>query len=269
MIERPAEHWEGRSAAALAAEWGAPEVRLYASVGSTNDVVRRLAEEGAPEGTVVLAERQLAGRGRAGREWESPEGLGLWLSLLLRPAALPAPGALPLRVGLAVAEALDPVLAPARAELKWPNDLLCEGRKLGGILCEAVWEGAGPAFVVVGVGVNLLHLPADFPPELRGGATSVRIASGRAPDRGQVAAAVVRALGALRRGTVELSPAGLAAIQDRDALRGREVVVREPATGAPLAEGTALGVSLEGALVLRTRAGSLRSIHSGTVRLAE
>lgn len=268
MTEAALSRWEGASPEELAREWGVPEVRLFAEVGSTNDVARRRAAEGAPAGAAVLAERQLAGRGRAGRAWESPAGRGLWLSLLLRPGALPAPGAVPLLVGLAVAEALEPFLRPAALALKWPNDLLVGDRKLGGILCEGAWESGRPAHLVAGVGLNVLHAPSDFPEALRATATSVRIASGREPSRREVAAAVVRALAAVARGPLELTAERLAALEARDALRGREVVVTEPSTGAPLAEGTALGIAPDGALLLRSPAGAIRPVHSGTVRPA-
>lgn len=269
MTEEALPRWEGATAEALARDWGLPGVRLFASVGSTNDVARRLAAEGAPAGTLVLAERQLAGRGRAGRAWDSPAGLGLWLSILLRPGSLPEPGAVPLLVGLAVAEALEPFLLPASLRLKWPNDLLVGDRKLGGILCEGAWEGDRPAHLVAGIGLNVLHAPLDFPAELRGAASSVAIAAGRRPERREVAGAVARALAATASGPLELTPERLAALEARDALRGREVRVTEPTTGAPLAEGTALGVAPDGALLLRTASGAIRPMHSGTVRLAD
>lgn len=269
MTSLPLERWEGEAADALAARWGVPGVRLFATVGSTNDEARRLAAQGAPSGTVVLAERQVAGRGRAGRGWDSPAGLGLWLSVILRPGGAGLAGTAPLRIGLAVARGLDPFLGAGAARLKWPNDLQAGGRKLGGILCEGVWEPGGLAYLVAGVGLNVLHAPADFPPEIREGATSVRIAAGREPSRREVASAVVPALGALVGDPLELSPGDLAELEARDALRGRRVTVREPVSGAPLAEGTALGVSAEGALLLRTPAGVLREVRSGTVRLAD
>lgn len=266
MTETALSRWEGATAEELAREWGVPEARLFESVGSTNDLARRLAAGGAPCGTVVLAERQLAGRGRAGRAWDSPAGLGVWLSVVLRPGELASPGAVPLLVGLAVAEALEPFLRPASLRLKWPNDLLAGDRKLGGILCEAAWERERPAHLVAGVGLNVLHSPGDFPVELRGSATSVRIAAGWSPARREVAAAVVGAVAEVARGPLELTPARLSALEARDALRGREVAVTEPSSGDPLAEGTALGVAPDGALLLRTEAGTLRSVHSGTVR---
>ena len=267
MSDERAERWEGASADALAARWGLPAVHLYRRAGSTNDVARALAESGAPAGTLVIAEEQSAGRGRGGRAWASPPGLGVWMTMVLRPDALPAPGLLPLLVGLAAAEALDPFVRPARVALKWPNDLQLAGRKLAGVLCEGSWDASGsPAFVVAGIGVNVLHAPADFPPELEPTATSVRIAAGWTPSRAEVAGAVAAAL--LRRAAhppAELSGALLEALRERDALLGRPVRV----TGPDAVTGTALGITPAGALLVRSAAGALRTVRTGTVRPAD
>lgn len=265
MSDLPAERWEGAGAEVLANRWGLPEVRLYARASSTNDVARRLAEGGAPHGTVVLAEEQTAGRGRGGRAWSSPAGLGIWMSLVARPASLPAAGLLPILAGLAAAEALDPFLRPATAQVKWPNDLLVSGRKLAGILCEGSWEGGAPGGVVVGIGLNVLHSPGDFPAEVQATATSMRIAAGWSPPRAEVAGAVAAAIArALSRPPPRLTGALLEALRRRDALEGHPVAV----TGAEPLTGTALGVNAAGALMVRTPEGRLRTVTAGTVRIA-
>ncbi|HET7322397.1 MAG TPA: biotin--[acetyl-CoA-carboxylase] ligase [Longimicrobiaceae bacterium] len=265
VTEAPLGRWEGEDAVGLARRWGSAGVHLFSSVGSTNDLARRLAAEGAPSGTVVLAEEQLAGRGQAGRAWSSPPGLGLWTSLVVRPSSIPDPAVLPLLVGLEAAAVLDPFAAPDAVAVKWPNDLYLRGRKLGGILCEGAWEGDRPSHFVVGLGLNVLHAPADFPPRIAARATSLRGEAGDGMvDRLAVASAVIPAL--LRRlsGEVVLTEADRAALAARDLLLGREVEVTEPATGAFLARGVAGGVSAEGALVVEGR-----PFRSGTVRLAE
>lgn len=135
----------------------------YDTVGSTNDEVKRLAQTGAPEGTLVWAQAQTAGRGRRGRLWQSPPG-NLYLSLLLRPAGPIAQAAqLGFVAALALGDALEPMLAPGRAlRFKWPNDVLLDGRKLAGILLESeTASGERVAFVVIGIGVNLAAAPAE------------------------------------------------------------------------------------------------------------
>lgn len=266
MSDVRAGRWEGATADDLAARWDVPAVHLFSSAGSTNDVARALAESGAPAGTVVLADEQTVGRGRGGKGWSSPPGLGIWMSMVLRPAFLENPGLLPVLVGLAAAEALDDFVRPAMVKIKWPNDLQLAGRKLAGILCEGSWDGERPGYVVAGIGINVLHSIDDFPPGLRDTATSVRITAGWEPPRADVAGDVARAL--LRRVAyppAELGGSPLEALRRRDALLGRPVRV----TGAEAVTGTAMGMTPTGALLVRTRSGSLRTVRSGTVRLAE
>ena len=265
MTDAPAERWEGATAAELASRWGLPAVHLFARVGSTNDAARALADAGAPHGTLVIAEEQTAGRGRGGRAWASPAGLGIWMTMVARPAALPAPGLLPILVGLAAAEAVDPFVRPAATQVKWPNDLQLAGRKIAGILCEGSWDGARPGAVVVGIGLNVLHAPDDFPEEVRETATSLRIVAGWAPPRAEVAGAVASAVArALASPPAQLTGALMEALRRRDALEGRPVRV----TGATETAGTALGVSPAGALLVRTNEGRLQSVTAGTVRIA-
>jgi BirA family biotin operon repressor/biotin-[acetyl-CoA-carboxylase] ligase len=165
------------------------------ATGSTNDDVRRLAAEGAPEGTVVVASQQLAGRGRLGRTWESPNHLGLYLSILLRPTETSQRiGRYPIACAVAVCAACRE-LAGDRAILKWPNDVLAGGAKLAGVLSE-LRQGAAGTELVVGVGINVNQLGDDFSVELRGRATSLRILRAGAPvDREGVAAGLLEALG--------------------------------------------------------------------------
>lgn len=264
MIEQPLPRWEGEAASDLAARWGASAVRLYRQVGSTNDAARALGAAGAPAGTVVVAEEQLSGRGRSGRTWSSPPGLGLWFSVLLRPSGRCETATLPLRIGLGLARVLDPFTRHDAVSIKWPNDLLLRGRKLGGILCERSWQ-AGSGVLVVGVGINVLHRPDDFATELRDLAISLAMGSaGTPPDRLAVATAAVRAVLAVDA-EGEWGEEQRRELEHRDALRGRRISVLEPRTGALLSEGTAEGISGDGALLVRDGSRVLE-IRSGTVR---
>ena len=267
MSPEPLTSWEGLPVDGLAERWGLPQLRVLRSVGSTNDVARDLAAQGAPSGTLVLAEEQLAGRGQLGRAWASPAGLGLWLSLVVRrppPAAQPL---LPLLAGLSAARALDEFLGAGRVRIKWPNDLLVDDRKLGGILCEGVWSAGTPAFVVVGLGLNVLHAAGDFPPELRDAATSLRLAGADAPGLRRAAADLLlpRFAADLARAPV-LSPAALRELAARDALLGRPVRVGG-AAGEPALRGVAEGIAGDGRLRVRDARGRLHPVGAGSVRL--
>lgn len=255
--------WQGLTGEALASRWGVPSVHAHEAVGSTNDLARALAAEGAPAGTVVVAEEQTAGRGRSGKPWQSAPGLGLWMSIVLRPGKLGQLGLLPILVGLGVAEALDPLVRPARAMVKWPNDVLLGGRKVCGILCEGAIDATGTAAVVAGIGVNVGHAPDDFPPELADTATSIRMVAGWSPPLPELAGAILRAV--LNRAAAPpavLGGAVLGELTARDALAGHTVRVE----GAEPIEGTALGINPGGALLVRA-GGTLRTVHAGTVRL--
>jgi BirA family transcriptional regulator, biotin operon repressor / biotin---[acetyl-CoA-carboxylase] ligase len=137
-------------------------IHWHDCLGSTMDEAHALAEQGAPHGTAVAAREQTAGRGRRGRAWQSARG-GLWLSVVCRPTVSSGMEHLSVRVGLAVAEALERLFPELpRVTVKWPNDLLLEGRKLAGILCEARWEGERPAWVIAALGMNVINPIPDF-----------------------------------------------------------------------------------------------------------
>jgi BirA family biotin operon repressor/biotin-[acetyl-CoA-carboxylase] ligase len=155
-------------------------VLWYAEVSSTNDVAANLADLGEPEGSVVIADAQSAGRGRHGRIWASPPGAGLYMSLLMRPAAH-AVGLLTIAAGVALADGIQAATG-LQPQLKWPNDVYIGGRKLAGILAEAGTSKSGVQHVVLGCGVNLM--PAAYPPDVAARATSIESELGRPVDRG-------------------------------------------------------------------------------------
>ncbi len=172
-------------------------IQRFESVASTNDTARDLVRDGAVHGTVVVADEQTRGRGTKGRSWHSPRGRGLYASFILRWEDPAEPGTpfplLPLAAGLAAAEA---VLGSAgvEARLKWPNDLVYERRKLGGILTEGVFRPGAPGHAIVGIGINVNHEPADFPGDLGRIATSIRLITGRPADREDLLGRLCRTL---------------------------------------------------------------------------
>ncbi len=231
--------YDGLDAAALAALTGAPQVALRDTVSSTLDVAHVLGETGVAGGAIALAEVQTAGRGRAGRGWTSPRGAGLWLSVLLRPGAAPAGGALAIRVALAVREALA-VAAPAAVPLvKWPNDLVIAERKVGGILCEARWFGERLGWIAVGIGLNV-HGP--LPPELEHAAIALAEAD---PDvrRAELLARIVPRVAALAHRPPALDAAERAAFLE--------------AAWHPMDDDPIVGLDPDGALLVRAPDGSI------------
>ncbi len=133
---------------------GSPLVRIHDAVPSVLDIAHELGASGAPHGAIVLAGVQTAGRGRQGRAWSSPAG-GLWLAFLARPDSPPSGGAMGLRAGLAVRQAVEAAAAECAPLLKWPNDLIVAERKAGGVLCEAKWNGTRLGWIAIGIGVNV------------------------------------------------------------------------------------------------------------------
>ena len=170
-----------------------PMLYRYETVDSTNTVCKTLAQQGAEDGTAVIAARQTAGRGRMGRSFESPAGLGLYLSMLWRPVASPE-GLLPLTAMVSASAALAiRRVAGADVRIKWPNDLALNSKKLAGILTEVSLADGGVDYVVVGIGVNLRQRPEDFSPEVAKIATSL-VAEGYDVERETLETALVDAL---------------------------------------------------------------------------
>jgi BirA family biotin operon repressor/biotin-[acetyl-CoA-carboxylase] ligase len=228
-------------------------IRYLERVGSTQDVVHALAAEGAPGGLAVVAAEQHDGRGSRRQTWHSPLG-GLWLSFLWRPQVAPAVEILSVRAGLAVATALEHCGVDG-AYIKWPNDLLVDGRKAGGVLCEARWQGDQLGWVTVGVGLNVTN---PVPPGVRHPAIALAERHpGLRPD--DLAEPVVAALRALEESAV-LSAAELAAFARRDWLRGRRLL-------APVG-GVADGVEPHGVLRVRTAGGAIEHARAGPVTVA-
>jgi BirA family biotin operon repressor/biotin-[acetyl-CoA-carboxylase] ligase len=229
-------------------------VHYFERVRSTMDVLHQLAADGAETGTAVVAGEQLEGRGSRGRWWHSPPG-GLWLSVLFRPPTAAGVEVASIRVGLAVAEALE-AFTPRPVELKWPNDLMLSGRKLGGVLCEARWQGESLGWIAAGLGMNVRN---PIPDDLCTVAISLAAEQPEVTPEA-IAPAIVAALRGLDLGAGQLSEGELAQFTRRDWLRGR--AVSEPVLG------TVAGLREDGALLVRTADGSDVSLRTGPVQLA-
>lgn len=236
------------------------DVRVLAETGSTSSDLAALARAGAPEGTVVVADHQAAGRGRLDRTWLSPPGTGIAVSMLFRPSPVPAAHWpwLPLLTGVAVAGAVRTVsgISPG---LKWPNDVVLGGGKLAGILAEVVPEGAGA--VVVGVGLNVSTTAADLPPT----GTSLALCGAPGVDRLDVLAAMLTTVEKLYDGWCRTdgdTAAAVAAYRPLCTTLGATVQVTVP--GGADVEGVAVDVDAHGRLVVRTDTGD-RTLSVGDV----
>ena len=248
--------WEGGDARYWSDVLDLPLVQLYATVTSTNDIARDLAEGGAPHLTLVIADHQTQGRGRGGKSWVSAPGSSLLCSLILRYHASggAAPGAAPVRVGHAVADAIQHS-ARAETRVKWPNDIVIPGHgKVAGILCEGAARRED-AYLVAGIGINV-HGPD-------GQYASVGGAADRPVSRAVLLTeVVVRCRQLADVVCTPLSDAELAAMRPRNVLLGQLV---EAENGA---RGRALGIAPDGSLLVQTDSGVL-PIHNATIRLAD
>lgn len=174
----------------LETEWAGNTVVYAEVVDSTNNLAKRLGEEGRPHGTLAIAEEQTAGKGRRGRSWSAPSGLGLWMSLLLRPNLNPACASmLTLVSGLSVTRAIEEVTG-LKVQIKWPNDIVYEGKKICGILTEMSAEMEEIHYVVVGIGINVNI--EEFSEELKQKATSLKIICGKKIDRVEIVTAFLK-----------------------------------------------------------------------------
>lgn len=237
-------------------------VRLYDCVDSTNILAKELARGGAPEGTVILADRQTQGRGRLGRSFLSPGGMGIYLSLILRPkAAAEELMHLTCAVAVAMCLAIEEVTG-LHPGIKWTNDLVCGQRKVGGILTELSFSPgtSAPDYVIIGVGINCAQKPEDFPPELSSIAGSLSMA-GAAVDRSALAAAMIHHLHAMSAQLHSRKEEIISAYRDRCITLGKPVQILRPDS---VQEGFALDVDQDGGLIVRTKDG-ICTVSAGEV----
>lgn len=238
-------------------------IQHYYKIGSTNSAAMDAAREGAPEGSIFLAEQQTAGRGRGANQWHSPQSAGIYCSVVLRPALPPSEALLfSLAAGLAVRSAIQEIDSRVQPDLKWPNDALLDGKKVCGILTEMNAEATRVRYIVVGIGINVNQ--TGFPDDLQALAISLRMATGTEWSRVEVCAALLKSLDR------EYRRLGDAAAREEvrrrfeqgsSSARGRRVYVEEDGGY----EGVTEGLDERGFLKVRTETG-VRTVLSGGVR---
>jgi BirA family biotin operon repressor/biotin-[acetyl-CoA-carboxylase] ligase len=239
------------------------QLHHFYKIGSTNSAAMAAAADGAPEGSVFLAEEQTAGRGRGANIWQSPRSTGIYCSVILRPTLPPSDVlVLSLAAGIAVHAAIQQVDARVTPDLKWPNDVLIDGKKVCGILTEMNAEATRVRHIVVGVGINVNQpsFPKDLP------ATSLRLATGSEWSRVELAAALLKSLDREYRHLLD-EPDARHSILRRFAtnsswVEGKQVRIEELDSTF---EGTSAGLDARGFLQVETASGK-RSVLSGTVR---
>ena len=237
----------------------------FDSIDSTNTYAKQLAAEGAPHGTVLIAGHQTGGRGRMGRSFHSPAGLGIYLSVILRPDCAPAQLMhLTCAAAVAMCDAVE-TAAGFRPGIKWTNDLVFGQRKLGGILTELSLNAGGAVnYAIVGIGINCLHTQSDFPEELRDMAGSLSMITAAPVDTAQVAAAMIRALEAMSHALLSEKAAVMERYRSDCVTLGKEVSVHR---FDEVRHGTAIGVDEDGGLTVRFCDGHVETVAAGEVSI--
>jgi len=241
-------------------------MRGVEELGSTNEAAAAWAEDGAPDGAVMLTEYQTTGRGRHGRTWAADKGQNLLFSVVLRPELTPDRLSLiTVAASVAIAETIEQFVSPFRAGIEWPNDVLLDGRKTCGILLESsLAPPDGDTVVVLGVGLNVNQ--TDFPDALADTATSLRLMTGRPMPRAELLAHLLSAIERRYDAVQSPRPSGdavRAAFEDRLASLHEQTTLRVPDTDQTLS-GTVKGITDTGALRLRTAQGTT-TVHAGNV----
>jgi BirA family biotin operon repressor/biotin-[acetyl-CoA-carboxylase] ligase len=235
----------------------------YDTIDSTNTKAKELAKAGAPHGTVIVAGKQTGGRGRMGRSFSSPEGMGVYLSVILRPK-YPADQLMHLTcaAGVAAMEAVEKVsgICP---DIKWANDLILGGKKLGGILTELGFVGSALDYAIIGIGINCRQQTEDFPPELRDIATSL-LESGQDINPNELAAALTESLYRMDRQLLDSKARLMDAYRQHCITLGKEIVVLQ---GDEKAEATALDLDADGGLMVRFSDGTKKIVNFGEVSI--
>lgn len=233
-------------------------------IGSTNDHAKELAQNGAPHGTVLIADRQTGGRGRMGRSFQSPGGAGVYMSVILRPNCKPGKLMhLTCAAAVAMCDAVE-TAAGFRPGIKWTNDLVFKGKKLGGILTELSVDPVtgNTSYAIIGIGINCAQKTGDFPPDLQHMASSLSMIAGRNVDRSHLTAAMIHALATMDTALFSEKDTLMQAYTADCVTLGQDIVLLR---ADEKRYGHAEGLDPDGALLVRFADGSLEAVSSGEV----
>ena len=238
-------------------------IHYFDCVESTNTLAKEMAKKGAPHGTVLIADRQTAGRGRLGRSFLSPGGMGIYMSVILRYQCQAADLMhLTCACGVAVCDAVESVLQ-IRPGIKWINDLVYDGKKLAGILTELVFT-ENDICAIVGIGLNCGQTPDDFDPQIRSIATSAAIITGQPANREQLIAHILQQLHSMDSQLLTQREKLIAQYRQDCITIGQYVSILQ---GDAITHGTAVDILSDGALLVRFQDGSERAVNSGEVSI--
>lgn len=239
------------------------EFHYFSELDSTNDRLKLMARQGAPHGTVLIADHQTGGHGRRGRSFHSPEGVGIYLSMLLRPDCRPRELMhLTCATAVAMCDAVEAATG-LRPQIKWTNDLVSGRQKLGGILTELGLTPQGMVdYAIIGIGINCCQQKEDFPSDIQDIAASLSMVTGKAVDRAKVAAAMMDALYHMDEMLLTGKDTMLTQYRQNCITIGQDIsLVR----GDEIRHGHALDVDAEGALIVRFPDGHTEAVNSGEV----
>ena len=237
-------------------------IHRFQTIDSTNTYAKLLAEKGAPDGTVVVAEQQSGGRGRMGRSFHSPAGKGLYLSMILRPTCKPEELMhLTCAAGVAACQAIKKA-TEFLPGIKWTNDIIAGKQKLGGILTELGFRGSELDFAVIGIGINCNHCMEDFPSELQGMATSLSMVSGNEIDIRQLEALLICQLQSLAKQLTSHQTEIMEHYRKLCVTLGQKISIHQ---GDRIRHGTAVDIDRDGGLIVKLPDGRIETIAFGEV----
>ncbi|WP_050615401.1 biotin--[acetyl-CoA-carboxylase] ligase [Bacillus testis] len=240
-------------------------IHYQETIGSTQKTANELANEGAEEGTIVVADEQTLGRGRLARKWHSPKGTGIWMSLLAKPRIpLQQAPQLTLLTAVAVVQAIEEVTG-LQAQIKWPNDILIKGKKVTGILTEMQAEADGVHSIIIGIGMNVNQVAADFPEELSDKATSLKIETGLTHSREQIIGEILYKFENLYHIYQSKGFKVIKALWESYAVSIGKVITATTMNDKII--GIAMGITDEGVLLIKDDKGRVHSIYSADIEI--